>query len=167
MKYILTFERISGKQFKTINKEDEIEIEIVIRRFIESQNILDRIEDLEYEDFYLANFNYKQFFNDFITSKIYQPKGNVYSFVDKYLKDKKENFSVPALRNTMHLIINKIYAEYLVKTDWKNRIDIKLVDEIEKDPTQYTKILKEFKDKLNPDVKDACDWMLNSIKYNI
>lgn len=177
MKYILTFEAISKfgrkpvgndpakKEF--LNKEDEDEIEIIIRQFIESQDILNRIDELEYDDFYLADFNYKQFFNDFITSKTYQPKGNIYVIVDKYQKDKKKKFKVPALRNSMHSIINKIYTEYLTKTDWKNRLDIKLVEEIEKNPTQCTEILKEFKDRINDDVKDACDWMLNSIKYNI
>ena len=171
MKYILTFEQAAkyGRPVKytTLSKEQEDEIEVVIRQFIDSQDIFGRIEKLEYDDFYLANFNYKQFFNDFITSKIYQPKGNVYFAVDKYLKDKKESLPTPALRNSMHSIINKIYTEFLTKTDWKNRIDRRLIEEIEKNPGQYEEILKEFKDKINPDVKDACDWILNSLKFNL
>ena len=46
-------------------------------------------------------------------------------------------------------------------------MDKKLVEEIEKDPAQYVSILKEFKNKINTDVKDACDWMLSSIKFNL
>ncbi len=171
MKYILTFEQAAkyGRPVKytTLNKEQEEEVEVVIREFIDSQDILGRLDKLEYEDFYLANFNYKQFFNDFITSKMYQQKGNVYYYVDKYLKGKKMDLPTPALRNSMHSIINKIYTEFLTKTDWKNRIDRRLIEEIEKNPSQYEEILKEFKDKINPDVKDACDWILNSLKFNL
>jgi Tol biopolymer transport system component len=170
MKYILTFERISkyGRQPKQeyVSKEDTDAIESVMRQYIESQNLIKKIEDLEYEDFYAANFNYKQFFKDFITLKNFQ-RVNVYNAVDKYCKENKLTYSTPTLRDIEHTIINKIYTEYLVKTDWKNRMDMKLVEEIEKDPANYTKILKEFKDKLNPNVKDACDWMLNTIKFNL
>ena len=170
MKYILTFERLSkyGRQTKieSVSKEDADAIELVIRQYIKSQDLIGKIDDLEYEDFYAANFNYKQFFKDFITLKNFQ-KINVYNAVDKYCKENKLIYSTPALRNVEHSIINKIYNEYLTKTDWKNRMDKKLVDEIEKNPSQYTQILKDFSNKINPDVKDACDWMLNSIKYNI
>lgn len=170
MKYILTFEKLSkyGRQPKQeyINQEDRTAIESVMRQYIESKDLLNKIEDLEYDDFYAANFNYKQFFKDFITLKNFQ-KVNVYNAVDKYCKEHKLEYSTPSLREVEHSIINKIYEEYLNKTDWKNRMDRKLVEEIEKDPGQYTEILKEFKDKINPDVKDACDWMLNSIKFNL
>jgi len=170
MKYILTFERLSkyGRQPKIeyVSKEVRDAIENVMREYIENQDLLEKIEDLEYDDFYAANFNYKQFFKDFITLKTYQ-KVNIYNAVDKYCKEHNLDYSIQALRDVEHPIITKVYEEYLKNTDWKNRMDKKLVEEIEKDPAQYVSILKEFKNKINTDVKDACDWMLSSIKFNL
>lgn len=170
MKYILTFEKVARfsrrTNFDQLDKEDSEKVEAVVRHFIDLQDILGRIDNLEYEDFYLSNFNYKEFFNESITAKRYQPV-NVYYVVDKFVHDNHMNVTTPAVRNSMHDMIKKIYKEFLEKTDFEDRMNKKLIEELEKHPDEYPEILSDYGDKLTDKVKNACRWMIEHQKYNL
>ena len=163
MKYLKTFER-----YDYLTKDDSDKIELIIRKFIDELNILDKISKLKFIDYVEKKFDYFELFDNFLTGNIYGE--NIYYVVDSYLRNNSntlENKLTPALRNTMGQLTLKLYKEYSNKYKLKQIFDKKLIQLLEKDPEKYKKRYDEFSLDMPYIVVKKCQWMLNTKKYNL
>ena len=176
MKYLKTFEK-----YAYLTKEDSDKVEVIMRKFIDELNILDKIINLNFKDYVNKGFDYFEIFDGFLSSPsgnriadymyTYDEKEkNIYYVVDSYLRDNPntlENKSTPALRNSMSQIIIKLYKEYSKQYKLKQAFDKTLIKLLEKNPEKYKKIYDEYSLYMPYIVIKKCQWMLNYKKYNI
>ena len=167
MKYIKTFE---GRKpaYKFLSNENAEKIEEVVREFVKKLNVSEKIDKLKFSNF-TDNLDYLETFEHILANGengfgngLYS-SGNIYYVLDTFCLDNNMMDSKPELRNSLHDIISKLFIEY----DIKNKLDIKLIEILEKKPYKYKRIFYYYEDKLSDNVKKSCQWMLNAENYNI
>ena len=106
MKHLKRFE-YDPQKFKYLNPEYTKMIEIFIRDFINKQNVTDKIKKMRLDDFVEDNFDYKEIFDNFITSSTYGSENNLYYAVDMFCHTNNIVGSTVENRNTVFDIIDK------------------------------------------------------------
>ena len=166
MKYLKTFEMDSSMRrkpaYKFLSTENAEKIEVVIRAFIEEQNITDRISRLKLEDYIAHSFDYKEIFQSFVSGKGYS-FGNIYYVIDTFCDDEGMIVKKPELRNSMEKLINKIFKELKIK----NLLDKKLIKIFESKPLKYSSRFDIYEEELSDVVKKECKYILDAEKYNM
>lgn len=169
MKYLKNFEN-RRIRFEYLDKVDTILVENFIRGFIGNLPIIKNVDKLKFVDFINNDFEYFRIFESNFLLNYYNYIYNIYYEIDRFLKDKdsfwNKNYKAPALKNTIHNIIKKIYKEY-VANGYKDKLDKKLIKILEKNPEKYEKIFEIYGKYFNKSVKDGCEWMLKFKTYNL
>jgi len=163
MKYLKTFED-RDEIFKYLNKEDENKVEIFVTDYIKNLDITDKIKNLKLKDFESTGFDYEFIFNNFLTATYYST-GNIFYEIDRYFMN--INLSLPALRNSLFDMFNKLYKKYNTEYKFDDKLDKKLIKLLEENPSEYKDFLKSFDDEINDNVKKSCKWMLDYHNYNL
>jgi len=105
---------------------------------------------------------YYDIFNYFITSDLYDQK-NIYYVVDLYLRDNNIHATAPESRNSMGVILYKIYKEYKIE----DQLDNRLIEIFNRKPDKYKKFYDAYGEYFSDNVKKSCEWMLDMKKYNL
>jgi hypothetical protein len=171
MKYLNTFESKKNTKSKFedfTRKYDEYQhvdsntitnMEKIIREHINEINIISKIKKLKLIDFETSDFIYREIFDNIITASTYNDK-NIYYKIDDFVRYNNIKNSTPAIRNSVFDIINKIFDE----SNLENEFNKKLIKLFDKNHEEYKYV---DLDLINKTVRDACDYILDSKKYNI
>lgn len=160
MKYLKTFER-----YRYLDNNDTLIVKYLIYEYFEENSdfVINNFKDLTLKNFENNDFNYKEIFKDLLA--ITYNKGNFYYEIDSKIKNKKLNYPLIELRNTIGNILNDIYKE--IKSELNLDFDKKLIQLLEQNPEEYSEYLIMYDDVINKTVKKACEWMLEYEKYNL
>ena len=144
-------------EYQNIKKEDVDKLELFIKKYVDELNIVDKIKKLKLDDFDKVDFSYYEIFSHIITGDSYNIK-NIYYHIDMFIRDIHMNYSTPAIRNSIYDITYELSNEY------KTYFDKRLISLFEKNHKEYKSV---DLDLINKEVKDACQYILDSEKYNI
>lgn len=164
MKYLQAFEERSINYAYMKDADDVTKMKSLVKDFIKDKKIIEEINDLTFYFFVKCHFSYRDVWDDLFTYTIENNNTigrmvNIYQFIYSF----KFKGTTPETRNTLFDIINDLYDEYNIE----DKLNKKLIELLEKEPTKYPVKFKNYGDDLNDIVKDACRWMLDAKKYNL
>jgi hypothetical protein len=176
MKYLKTFESGELDRFiksKYLSKEDSSKLEGFVRKYISNLDIFNKIKKLKLIDFEEYDFNFDAIYDKLINAIVdYNPNtfkktdGNLYYHVDKFVLNNISNYNSLKIRNTLFIILDKIYTEN-VKNGIKTKLEDKLIKLFEKNPEKYRELSSYDIENLPLNVQTACEWILSIEKYNL
>lgn len=157
MKYLKLFENRQIK-YQYLNKQDTLILKDFIDDYLDKLELDKSIKKLKISS-YEFEFNYLEIWFDLIIRGQYN-ESNLYKLVDNLFRPK--NYSSPAIRNSLEKILDFKYKSL----DIENKLNNRLIEIFESNPKKYR---KKYADNpfINDTVKDACQWILDSKKYNL
>lgn len=160
MKYLKFFENREIK-YQYLNKQDTLILKDFIDDYIDKLELDKSIRKLKLDD-YGTDFDYNEVWDELVIRGSYNDinGGNLYKLVDNIFRTK--DCSTPAIRNSMSKILDFKYKSLGIE----DKLNKRLIKIFEKNPDVYR---KDYVDDfyINDTVKDACQWILDSKKYNL
>jgi uncharacterized membrane-anchored protein YjiN (DUF445 family) len=162
MKYLKTFENSYERTivYEYVSEQNRIKIENFVREYMNKDEFFKKVNRLNKTHFENDNYIYRDIFNTILSANKY-----IYWEIDRFCLINDINESAPAIRNTLVGVLQEIYKEYY--SEFKQKLDDKLVSIFEKNPDEYKSKYRLISQKLNSDVKKRCEWMLMTDKYNL
>ena len=169
MKHLKTYEerKYSRNEYKYLNKEDSKKLENFIQNYINEHMVdyIKSIKKLNLDDFEDKSFDIDEMLDLIVEIDVVnygnQYKGNLYYHVDMFCDENEITDTIPAIRNSISVILVKILPE----TKLMERIEQKLIKLFEKNPKVYLSVVKDY--DLPEGVKKACDYIEEADKFNL
>ena len=157
MKYLKLFEE---REIEHQYLEDDalFKLKDFVDDFIEKLDIDNQIDNLKLSNF-THDFDYGSIWDELVVKGNYNTDTNIYRQVDELFR--KAFHPTPAVRNSLSKLLDRKYNALGIE----DKLDKKLIDLFEKNPQKYKKVADNI--YISGDVKDACEWILSSDKYNL